>query len=170
VDERTDVWSLGCVLHEMLTGEPPFGGDPRSALARSLTERPAPSRGVGDPALRSAVTRALRRDPAERIGSMREFAIALEQKERRRHVVALSVAVTVLAIVAATAVALMSRSAGDGTPEFTQLTNFSDAVTAPALSPDGRSVAFLRDRGPFGNSAAPAQLYIKQLPNGRQCG
>lgn len=51
---------------------------------------------------------------------------------------------------------------------FTQLTNFADAATAPALSPDGKTLAFLKGRGFFGNSATPAQLYVKQLPNGAE--
>jgi len=51
---------------------------------------------------------------------------------------------------------------------FTQITNFADAATAPALSPDGKTLAFLKGRGFFGNSATPAQLYIKQLPDGAE--
>jgi eukaryotic-like serine/threonine-protein kinase len=51
---------------------------------------------------------------------------------------------------------------------FAQITNFADAATAPTLSPDGKTLAFLKGRGFFGNSATPAQLYIKQLPDGQE--
>ena len=46
--------------------------------------------------------------------------------------------------------------------------SFADAATAPALSPDGKTLAFLKGRGFFGNSATPAQLYVKQLPDGAE--
>jgi Tol biopolymer transport system component/DNA-binding winged helix-turn-helix (wHTH) protein len=47
--------------------------------------------------------------------------------------------------------------------EYVQLTNFTDPVTAPALSPDGRMLAFLRDDQPF---LGRGQLYVKRLPDG----
>jgi eukaryotic-like serine/threonine-protein kinase len=50
--------------------------------------------------------------------------------------------------------------------EFTQLTNFADAAISPALSPDGKTLAFLKGNGYFAASAALSQVYVKQLPNG----
>jgi serine/threonine-protein kinase len=81
VDSRTDIYSLGCVLYEMLAGEPPYAGPtPQAVLARRLTE-PVPSvhtvREV-PAALERAVTRALARSPADRFSTAAEFAAALQ--------------------------------------------------------------------------------------------
>jgi Tol biopolymer transport system component/DNA-binding winged helix-turn-helix (wHTH) protein len=47
--------------------------------------------------------------------------------------------------------------------EYTQLTNFADSATSPALSPDGRMLAFIRGDYTFGG---PGQIYVKLLPDG----
>jgi Tol biopolymer transport system component len=48
-------------------------------------------------------------------------------------------------------------------PAYTQITNFTDSAVAPALSPDGRMLAFIRSEYPFGG---PGQIHIKLLPDG----
>jgi eukaryotic-like serine/threonine-protein kinase len=82
VDERTDVFALGVVLHEMLAGERPFRGDtPADGLAATLTQEPA-SLASADPllpdGLREVVGRALAKRPAERFASAREMGAALD--------------------------------------------------------------------------------------------
>ena len=81
VDSRTDIYSLGCVLYEMLTGEPPYTGPtPQAVLAKRLSE-PVPHVRTGREvplALERAVTRALARSPADRFSTAAEFAGALQ--------------------------------------------------------------------------------------------
>lgn len=82
VDPRSDLYSLGCVVYEMLAGAPPFGGPTVHAVwARRLTE-PAPSlrlvRDTIPPVLDAAVTRSLARTPADRFQTASEMAIALD--------------------------------------------------------------------------------------------
>ncbi|MEO7137027.1 MAG: protein kinase [Gemmatimonadales bacterium] len=81
ITARSDIYALGCVLYEMLTGDPPFTGSTAQAIvARVLTETPRPilpQRHTIPPHVEAAVLTALEKLPADRFGTAAEFAEAL---------------------------------------------------------------------------------------------
>jgi hypothetical protein len=113
IDRRSDVYSLACVVYEMLVGEPPFTGvSTKAVLAKQLLApppdvrvvRPSLSSGVND-----VVARALAKQAADRYDSAGAFvrafekAAAIPDRERRAHRRALAVAAGVLALAGAAA-------------------------------------------------------------------
>ncbi len=85
IDGRSDLYSLACVLYEMLIGEPPFTGSSTQVLMARHTQAPVPSLRLVRPnvpdALETAVARALAKVPGDRFGSEPEFAAALHEAD-----------------------------------------------------------------------------------------
>jgi beta-lactam-binding protein with PASTA domain/tRNA A-37 threonylcarbamoyl transferase component Bud32 len=86
VDARTDLYSLGCVLFEMLTGRAPFQGDsPVAVASKHVLEQPVPPSKLNrdvSPDLDAVVLRALAKNPANRYQSAEEFRADLERVRR----------------------------------------------------------------------------------------
>ena len=90
IDERTDVYSLACVLYEMLVGETPYTGKSAQAIIAKQLGWPVPSarvvRGTVSPLLDVAIRRALAKAPADRYPTVAQFARALTGSRDRRRV------------------------------------------------------------------------------------
>jgi len=168
VDRRTDVWAFGCLLYELLSGKRAFGGATHSEiLARILAQEPdwnaLPAK--TPPKIRELIKRCLRRDATSRLQQIRDARIVIERVQRKdTRWVALSIAAMALVIVAiATGFFLRGPARPGEVSEWVKLTDFPDSVSQPALSPDGRMLAFVRGPGTF---LVPGQIYVKPLPNG----
>ncbi|MFL5607335.1 MAG: protein kinase domain-containing protein, partial [Gemmatimonadaceae bacterium] len=174
IDARTDIYSLGAVTYEMLTGDPPFSGSTVQAIvAKVLTERPTAPTAVRDtvpPAVERAVLRALAKLPADRHASVEKFAeeltridtvapartvtVPIEPARRATRARAGDVGVLAGAVLLTAAVtwwvARHSSAPEAAWSSFTRLTDAAGVETSPSLSPDGQYFAYSSDaRGTF---------------------
>jgi eukaryotic-like serine/threonine-protein kinase len=81
VDHRADIWSLGVLVHEILTGDTPFLGETLPEVCASIAaDEPVPltmRRPEASPELEAVILRCLEKDPEDRFSDVAEFAIAL---------------------------------------------------------------------------------------------
>jgi len=157
VDGRSDLYSLACVLYEMLAGLPPFSGPTVESVTRQhlvVEPRPVTSIRPAVPAdVAAALQRALSKNPADRFNPVGQFADALRLRSasappvgRRSWVRPLAsiAAVGAVALLAA-AIVRMTRVADAPLPSIgstIQVTRDPGLEVDPAISPDGEMVAF----------------------------
>jgi len=182
VDERSDIWSFGCVLWECLTGQILFGGKTASdSIGAVLHTDPDWTRLPKDtpPQLRRLLQRCLAKDLRSRLHHIADARIELDEKDssppapdNSSRGLKLAIAVLTVALVVASAVMLQSflrpASVRSGSQidnplagaRFSRVTDFEGAEFDAAISPDGGFVAFASDRdGPF-------EIYVGQIGAG----
>ncbi|MEZ5142966.1 MAG: Stk1 family PASTA domain-containing Ser/Thr kinase [Acidimicrobiales bacterium] len=142
VDPRSDLYSLGCVLYEMVTAQPPFTGDTPVAIAyKHVQEPPSPpsTTGIAVPAaLEAIIMTLLRKSPAERYASAEDLRADLRRFLEGEPVEAMAGlgAPATAALVGAGALAGAATGLAAGT-QATQAIASTGAVPAADLGPPG---------------------------------
>ena len=182
IDARTDVYALGAVTYEMLTGDAPFSGNSVQAIvAKVLNERPTPPTTLRDTvpvAVEEAVLTALAKLPADRFATAAEFGAALGADSgaraaarpaavspgRRRALVVAGVTLAALCVAGGWLLGERGRGGASGTASVAfEVTMPAEAHIlasrrALAISPDGRTIAFVAER-----TGGQRMLYVRSL-------
>ncbi|MFL6451350.1 MAG: protein kinase domain-containing protein [Bryobacteraceae bacterium] len=180
VDHRSDIWSLGVILYELLTERKPFEGETENHLIVGILDAkipPLPNRSALPAGLPEIVERALAKNPCDRYQSARELLHDLQQletgserrnvrplhsfetpKRPRRIALAIAVSAVVLSIVAA--FWYLSRPHWFEVESVRQLT-FNGRTRLSAISPDGRYLAYV-----VGDPGGIETLMLKQIEAG----
>ena len=184
VDARTDLFSVGAVLYEMCTGTLPFRGETAAFVFKAILDRePTPIVRINPVApaeLERIVNKALEKDRELRYQSAAELRSDLKRLRRdsesgsaetarmsdspawaRR---AVFIAVAIVAAVVAIALYLFVHRRSPTNSAWEQLTFFTDSAMHPAVSPDGRMLAFIRGEQVI--LGVRGDLYVKLLPDG----
>ena len=176
IDPRSDIFSFGAVLYEMVTGRRAFQGDSTaSTLAAVIKEDPKPPSEVSPRVprdLEKVILRCLRKDPEWRWQNMADLRVALRElhqetgsrlaeatvapaKGRRRWRLA---ALVVLPLLLAGGWLLWKRGGRElPPPRVVQLTSYPGSELYPCFSPDGNQVAFTWD----GEKGDNWDIYVK---------
>jgi Tol biopolymer transport system component len=187
VDARSDIFSFGSLLYEMLTGARAFRGETKMAtLAAVVKGEPKPVRelvGGGPPELERIIARCLRKDPARRFQHMSDLHVALaelkdeaesgglsgEPAKAARVAAAggkrwiwLAAAAALISVVAAATLGIreMRRAPADQSPRRVIPVAMATGIQGgPSLSPDGSQLAYYWD-GPRGDNY---DIYVKLI-------
>jgi len=171
-DRRSDIWAFGCLLYEMLTARRAFTGESVTDTLASVLKT-EPDWSLLPPrtplAIRTLIQRCLKKDPKGRLQAIGDARIAIEEAISTRdedealpspsppgpiwrRTLPWAAAFLTCALLAGIAFLIFAiRWPHPSAMHFRAVTNFSGVQSHPALSPDGRSVAFVSNRDGYYN-------------------
>ncbi len=189
MDGRVDIYALGVMGYEMLTGHPPFHGlNPQQTLAAHVTQAPAPAgqrRSGLSPALEAVVMKCLAKRPADRYQTADELVAVLEplatpsggmtpthtvpiqaaalSPRRLPRAAVLGGAVVLIGIAAALFLRRNSETPVPTLTKTTRLTNAPGLEILPAISPDGKFLAYAERA----NASKLTKIFLQPTDGGR---
>jgi serine/threonine protein kinase/Tol biopolymer transport system component len=178
VDKRTDIWAFGCVLFEMLTGSPAFLRETiTDTIAAVVSGEPEwkslPTNTPGN--IHRLLTRCLRKDAKRRLHDIADARIEIEdamvtpaepvpvptpRRWSRLVIWAISLAIATALVLLWAARERFGRPAVTSVTRVTRLTDLPGLEESPAISPDGRSVAFT------GGVSGKRQVFVQLIASG----
>lgn len=178
VDSRSDIFSFGAVLYEMVTGRRPFDAPSRvEVLGKVLNSDPEAPRNLSSVSsdVERTILRCLRKDPARRFQTMADLKVALEDlaadvasgsqaqpaavRRRGRWTWAAASLVVLLALVVFVGWQMRRPQASQTSLHAVPMTSLHGVTRSPSFSPDGNQVAFSWT-GPEGNNQ---DIYVQQI-------
>lgn len=185
-DQRSDIYSAGVTMFELATQRLPFTDSLVPRLTNAILHQAPPILRSLVPnlslELERIVLKCLDKNPELRYQSAKELATDLRRLEGtsatitaiqtsalRRWILPAIPAVLIVALIAITWLFWRHSARSENTApalRWEQLTNINDAAEIPALSQDGKLVAFVRGPGSFGSSANAGQIWLRALPDG----
>jgi serine/threonine protein kinase/Tol biopolymer transport system component len=181
LDPRSDIFSFGAVLYEMLTGHRAFRGETKvSTIAAILNREPEPLAETTPRELDRIVHRCLRKDPARRFQTMADLKVALEElkeesdsgrldvqgvtvpRKSRWSILVAGVAIAALVLLGAWWQWGRRSMSTPGARNLRQLTYDIGDTGFPGLSPDARLVAYHSDRAQPGRY----DIWVQQTSGG----